>query len=187
MSQAPGRRAATYQDLLQVPDHLVAEVVDGELVTSPRPSALHAAVATRLAADIENAFGRGRGGPGGWVILIEPELHLRQQILVPDLAGWRRARRPEIPDAPFLELAPDWVCEVLSPSTAALDRTRKMHHYAASGVGFVRVLDTAPQTLEAFGFDGGGWRLLSSVAGAVVTRAVPFDAVDVDLGSIWAR
>lgn len=187
MSGAPGRRAATYEDLLRVPPHLVAEILDGELVTSPRPSARHAAVATRIATDIEGAFGRGRGGPGGWVILVEPELHLGQQILVPDLAGWRRPRMPEIPDAPFLELAPDWVCEVLSPSTAALDRTRKMRHYAASGVELVWLLDPAPETLEVFRLDGGGWRLVSSVAGPAVARAAPFDAAGLDLGAIWAR
>lgn len=173
---------------MQVPEHLVAEIIDGDLLTTPRPSARHAAVATRVATDIEGAFGRGsRGGPGGWVILIEPELHLGQQVLVPDLAGWRRERMPEIPDAPFLELAPDWVCEVLSPSTAALDRTRKMHHYAAAGVGFVWLLDPAVQTLEVFRLDGEGWRLVSSVAGATIARAVPFESVEIDLGTIWAR
>jgi Uma2 family endonuclease len=188
MPGVPARRPATYQDLLQVPEHLVAEIVDGELLTSPRPSARHAAVATRVAADIEGTFGRGhRGGPGGWVILIEPELHLGQQILVPDLAAWRRERMPEIPDAAFLELAPDWTCEVLSPSTAAVDRTRKMHHYAAAGVGFVWLLDPAVQTLEVFGLDGKGWRLLSSVAGATIVRAAPFEGAEIDLGTIWAR
>jgi Uma2 family endonuclease len=187
MSGAPGRRGATYQDLLQVPEHLVAEILDGELITSPRPSARHAAVATRVASDIEGAFGRGKGGPGGWVILMEPELHLGQQILVPDLAAWRRDRMPEIPDAPFLESAPDWVCDVLSPSTAALDRTRKMHHYAASGIGFVWLLDPALQTLEVFRLDGAGWRLASSVAGPANTRAAPFDAIDLDLAALWAR
>ncbi len=188
MGGIPAPRPATYEDLRSVPDHLVAEIVDGDLVTSPRPSARHAAVATRVATDIEGAFGRdNRGGPGGWVILSEPELHLGQQILVPDLAGWRRQRMPEIADAPYLEIAPDWVCEVLSPSTAALDRTRKMHHYAAVRVGYVWLLDPAVQTLEVFRLDGDGWRLASSVAGVTTVRVPPFDAVELDLGAIWAR
>jgi len=188
MAGVPARRRASYQDLLQAPEHLVAEIVDGDLVTSPRPSARHAAVATRVATDIEGAFGRGhRGGPGGWVILIEPELHLGLEILVPDLAAWRRDRMPEIPDAAFLELAPDWVCEVLSPSTAALDRTRKMPLYAAAGVAFLWLLDPAVQTLEVFRLDGDGWRLVSSAVGATNVRAAPFEQAEIDLGTIWAR
>lgn len=188
MARVSARRPATYEDLKRVPDHLVAEIVDGELVTSPRPSVRHAAATTRLGSDIDLAFGRqGGGGPGGWVILDEPELHITDQVLVPDIAGWRRERMPEIPDAAFLELSPDWICEALSPSTAALDRTRKMHHYAAAGVGHVWLLDPGPETLEVFRLDGGGWRLVTSVAGAVMVRAEPFDAVEVDLARLWAR
>jgi Uma2 family endonuclease len=129
MSGAPAKRAATYEDLLKVPEHLVAEIIDGELVTSPRPAFRHAAAASSLGADIHTAFGRTRGGgPGGWVILIEPEVHIVGQVLVPDIAGWRRQRMPEIPDVAFVELAPDWVCEISSQSTAAMDRTRKRYH-----------------------------------------------------------
>ncbi|HVV50643.1 MAG TPA: Uma2 family endonuclease [Polyangia bacterium] len=142
MPGAPVKRPATYEDLLQVPESLVAEIVDGDLVTSPRPSARHALATSALSAEIGGAFGRGgRGGPGGWIILYEPELHVVGQVLVPDLAGWRHARMPEVPDVAFLDLAPDWLCEVLSPSTAALDRTRKMHHYARAGVKHVWLLD----------------------------------------------
>jgi len=107
--------------------------------------------------------------------------------MVPDLAGWRRERMPEIPDAAFFDLAPDWVCEVLSPSTAALDRTRKWHHYAEAGVRHFWFLDPGPRTLEVYQLDSGSWRLISSAAGDVLVRAVPFDAVEVDLAALWAR
>jgi Uma2 family endonuclease len=185
MSGAPAKRAATYQELLAVPEHLVAEIIDGELVTSPRPGARHAAVSSALGVDLGSSFGRSnRGGPGGWVILDEPELHITGQILVPDLAGWRRERMPEIPDVPFFELPPDWVCEVLSPSTVAHDRTRKMHHYAQAGVPHLWFLDPAPRTLELFRLDGEGWRLAMTAAGDTVVRAEPFDAAAIDLAAL---
>lgn len=188
MSQAPVKRPATYEDLLKVPEHLVAEIIDGDLVTSPRPAARHAAAGTSLGADIHGAFGRkGGAGPGGWVILFEPELHIVGQIMVPDLAGWRRERMPEIPDVAFFELAPDWACEILSPSTAAMDRTRKRHHYGRASVGHLWILDPGPQTLEVDRLDGEGWRLVLSVAGDIKVRADPFEAIELDLGVVWAR
>jgi Uma2 family endonuclease len=187
MSGAPAKRPATYDDLLRVPEHLVGEIVDGELITSPRPAARHTAAASALGEELGPPFNRGRGGPGGWVILDEPELHVVGQILVPDLAGWRRARMPEIPDVTFFELAPDWVCEVLSPSTAALDRTRKWHHYARAGIGYLWFVDPAPRTLEVYRLDGDSWRLVSSAAGDVKVLAEPFDAVELDLTILWAR
>ena len=188
MSRAPAKRTATYEDLLAVPDHLVAEMVDGELVTSPRPAARHAAATSSLGADLHTSFGRSGGsGPGGWVILDEPELHLVGQILVPDLAGWRRVRMPEVPDVAFFELAPDWICEVLSPSTAALDRTRKTHHYGNAEVVHLWFVDPQLRTLEVFRLEGGAWRLVTSVAGEVKVRAEPFDAIELDLAGVWAR
>ena len=101
-------KRATYADIEALPDHLVGEILDGELHASPRPGLRHAVAATRLTGRLSPPFDDGLGGPGGWWILIEPELHLGEDIVVPDLAGWRRERLPEIPDAPHLELAPDW-------------------------------------------------------------------------------
>lgn len=182
------KRPASYEDLRRVPDHLVAEIVDGELVTSPRPAVRHAAASTSLNSSLFGPFDRrGGGSPGGWVLLFEPELHIAEQVLVPDIAGWRHERMPILPDAPFIELAPDWICEVLSPSTAALDRTRKIHHYARARVGYLWLLDPDPRTLEVFRLEGGGWRLVTSVAGDVKVAAEPFDAVPIDLARIWAR
>ena len=151
-------------------------------------AAPHAAASSALGADLHTAFGRnGAGRPGGWAILDEPELHVVGQVMVPDIAGWRRERMPQIPDVPFFELAPDWVCEVHSPSTIALDRTKKMHHYARAGVGHLWFLDPGPQLLEIFRLEGGGWRLVTSAAGNEKVRAEPFDALELDLMAVWAR
>ncbi len=188
MAGLPTKRVATSECLLKVPDNLVGEIIDGDLVTSPRPAARHAAAASSLGADLHTAFGRKSGNsPGGWVILTEPEVHIVGQVLVPDLAGWRRERMPEISDVAFFDLAPDWVCEISSPSTAAIDRTRKRHHYGRARVGHVWILDPEPATLEVNRLDGTDWRLTLSVAGNVTVRAEPFDAVELDLAQVWAR
>jgi Uma2 family endonuclease len=184
---APAKRGATYEDLLAVPGHLVAEIVDGDLVTSPRPAARHALAASTLHLELGPFGRRSGGGPGGWVLLFEPELHVVGQVMVPDLAGWRRERMPEVPDVPFFDVAPDWVCEVLSPSTAALDRTRKWHHYARAGVSHLWFVDPGPALLEVYRLDHGDWRLVTSFAGDEKVRAAPFEAVELDLGALWGR
>jgi Uma2 family endonuclease len=187
MSKDAPERPATYEDLCALPEHVVGEIIDGELVVSPRPAARHASASSMLGAELLGTFGRGnRGGPGGWVILDEPELHVVGQVMVPDLAGWRRERMPQVPDVPYFELAPDWLCEVLSPSTAARDRTRKMRHYLRAGVGHVWLVDPGLQTLEVFRLDGETWRLVMSAAGDTKVRAEPFDAAELDLAVVWA-
>src|ERR1700744_4250912 len=131
----PAKKRATYADLLAAPENLVAEIIHGVLSTQPRPALPHTRAPSRLGAKLGGPFDLGDGGPGGWVILDEPELHLRDSdVLVPDLAGWRLRRMPRLPlEATAVELAPDWVCEVLSPSTAATDRADKLPIYAAEG------------------------------------------------------
>jgi Uma2 family endonuclease len=184
----PRKKPATYDDVLAAPENLVAEIVDEELYLSPRPASPHASASSILGVALGGEFDfRSSGRPGGWVILDEPELHLVGQVLVPDLAGWRRERMPEIPDAPFFTLAPDWLCEVLSPSTAALDRAKKLRHYARAGVGYVWLVDPAPKTLEIFRLDGGGWRLVATHEGEEVIHAAPFDALGLELARLWAR
>jgi hypothetical protein len=184
----PLKKPATYEDLVALPENVVGEIVDDELHVSPRPSSPHALAEAALAADLIGPFGFGRhGGPGGWVILLEPELHIVGQVMVPDLAAWRRERMPVVPHAPFFDLAPDWVCEVISPSTGALDRAKKMPHYARAGVDHVWLVDPTPQTLEIFRLDGEGWRLASTHAGDAVVAAPPFDAVPLELARLWAR
>jgi Uma2 family endonuclease len=180
-------RRATYEDLVALPEYLVGEILGGQLVTHPRPAAPHANVASNLGGELHGPFRRGRGGPGGWVILDAPELHLRGDVLVPDLAGWRRERMPQVPDANALELAPDWVCEVLSPSTAAIDRADKLPIYARERVAHVWLLDPLTKTLEVLRNEDAGWRLLATWRDAAVVRAEPFDAIELELQALWAR
>jgi Uma2 family endonuclease len=185
MSQ-PVRRPATYQDVLDAPEHLVAELISGELYTHPRPAPPHATAASVLGMDIGSPFHRGRGGPGGWWILYEPELHLHEDVLVPDMAGWRRERMPEQPKTAYYELAPDWACEVLSPSTARVDRVRKVPIYARERVSHVWLLNPTDQTLEVLSLDGAGYRLIATHGGAEKVRIEPFAAVELDLSALWA-
>ena len=180
------KKAATYQDLVQVPGHLIAEILDGELYATPRPALRHAHAASVLGVEIGGPFHRGRGGPGGWWILDEPELHLHADVVVPDLAGWRRGRLAALPDAPALTLAPDWVCEVVSPSTEGIDRGRKLAIYAREGVSHAWLVNPASQTLEVLALAEGRWVLLAAHTGAVMVRAEPFEAVDLDLSALWA-
>jgi Uma2 family endonuclease len=176
---------ATYEDLLKVPDTLVAELVEGELFTNPRPRFKHAGVASDLGAQLIGPLRSRDGGSGGWWILDEPELHLGLNVLVPDLGGWRHQRLPELPDSHFTEIAPDWVCEVTSPSTRQLDRLRKMPIYAREGVEWMWILDPDPQTLEVFRNDGGRWIVDATHGGEDVVRAQPFDGIEIDLGRLW--
>jgi Uma2 family endonuclease len=181
----PARRAATYEDLLKAPEHLVAEIIDGELITSPRPASRHARASSILGGKLVPPFDEGSGGPGGWWIVFEPELHLGSDVLVPDLAGWRRERMPLFPDAAWFDLAPDWVCEVVSASTGRVDRVRKMPKYAANEVAYVWLIDPAAQTLEVFRLDSGAWVLVATHGGDETVRAQPFEAIEIRLGSLW--
>src|SRR3954471_2014812 len=148
----PAQRRATYDDLLKVPDILVAEILDGELFTSPRPASPHTYASSVLRGALDPFDRRigGPGGPGGWWLLFEPELHLGADILVPDLAGWRRERMPVFPDQPAVRLAPDWVCEVISPSAGRSDRPRKLPIYARERFEHVWIVDPLQRTLEVF-------------------------------------
>jgi Uma2 family endonuclease len=179
------KKHATYEDLLAVPSHLVAQIVDGELLTLPRPAAPHARATSTLGIDLGGPFDRSRGGPGGWFILDEPELHLGRDILVSDLAGWRRERLPSIPRAAYLTLAPDWACEVLSPSTAGIDRGPKLAIYARENVTHVWFVDPDARTLEILVLDGATYRVHAVHHGDAKVRGVPFDAVELELAGLW--
>ncbi len=184
---APAWKEATYEDLLKVDPHLVAELVEGTLYTHPRPRTAHARSATMLSFELVGPFDRGRGGPGGWLFLFEPELHLGRDVLVPDLAGWRRERLPELPDGPSLSVAPDWLCEVLSPATASVDRSVKLPQYAAQGVAHVWFIDPEAQTLEVLRLDGRTYRLMTTFAHEALVRAEPFEAFELSLSELWSR
>jgi Uma2 family endonuclease len=189
MVAKPAGKRATYEDLQAVPSSMVAEILGGVLHVNPRPAAPHATASSVLGGELGPPFFHGRGGPGGWVILDEPELHLGADpdVVVPDLAGWRRARMPEIPDTAFFTLAPDWVCEVLSPSTEAVDRGEKLALYARERVGYAWLVDPLIRTLEVFRLDGGGWRLVGTWHGDAGVRAEPFDAIELPLAALWVR
>ena len=179
---SPAKRIATYADIEALPAGVNGEIVDGELFVSPRPAMPHALVGSSIGVEIGGPFWKGRGGPGGWVIVYEPELHLGADVLAPDWAGWRRERMPE-----NTEVVPDWVCEILSPSTARLDRVRKMPVYAREKVPHVWIVDPALQTLEVYRLEEHGYVLVMSAAEAEKVRAEPFDAIELDLASLWGR
>jgi Uma2 family endonuclease len=181
------RPKATYEDLLEVPDTKVAEIVDGELYVSPRPAAPHALAASVLGADLLGAFHQGRGGPGGWWIVHEPELHFGEDVLVPDLAGWRRERLPEFPKKAFFTLEPDWVCEVLSPSTERLDRARKLRVYAREGIAHTWFVNPMARTFEVYRRAEDRWLLLATFADDALVRAEPFEAIELDLLPLWGE
>lgn len=194
MGDAARKLRATYADIEALPPGVVGELIEGMLYTS-RPHPRHAVAGGGLAADLIPPFQRGRGGPGGWWIIPEPELHFpdptapgEPNVLVPDLAGWRIERLPEIPDEPYLTVAPDWVCEVLSPSTASVDRGKKMPVYAREGVRHVWLIDPAARAQEVFALGPDRlWVLLGVYDDAAPVRAQPFEAVAIDLAALWAR
>jgi Uma2 family endonuclease len=180
------RKVATYDDVLAAPPHMVAEIVDGDLILSPRPASRHAAAVSTLSEELGPPFKRGRGGPGGWLIIYEPELHFASNVLVPDLAGWRRERMALLPDAPFITLAPDWICEVLSPGSARFDRKKKMPVYGHEGVRNAWLLDPVERTLEVYRLADTHWSLLATFSDEERVRAEPFDAIELALGLLWA-
>ena len=183
-SARPGR--ATYQDVLDAPAHRVAEIVDGTLYVSPRPPTLQALAKTRLVAALGNAFGFGRGGgPGRWRIMHEPELHLGEDILVPDVAGWRRERLPRIPETWDAVIAPDWVCETVADSTRDLDLNGKRPVYARAGIPHLWLVEPTDCTLEAFELHDGQWLLLASAKDDEPVSIRPFDAITFSLGDLW--
>jgi Uma2 family endonuclease len=183
----PVRKQATYDDILAAPPHVVAELVEGTLYTSPRPAVMHAVAGSELGGSLINPFGRGRGGPGGWRILDEPELHFGTDVLVPDLASWRLERMPNPPKTAALELPPDWLAEVLSPSTRRIDRMVKMPVYARVGVKHVRLVDPEPRTIEVFRLHVDKYLLVAVHADDDVVHAEPFEAVALELCWLWGE
>ncbi len=192
MSTAPSKAEptqppthATYRDVLDAPEHLVAELIGGTLYTHPRPAPRHATAGAGLLGRLHPAFDRGDNGPGGWRILYEPELHLDDEVLVPDLAGWRRERMPELPDTAYFTLAPAWICEVLSPSTRKLDLVHKRPIYASAGIEYLWLIDPVERILEAFGLQNGKWQLIAAVEDDDPVRIAPFEAVTFSLAELW--
>ncbi len=186
MSATAKPRRATHDQVRELAENRVGEILDGELYSSPRPAMPHALAGSILGQELTGPFQKGRGGPGGWWLLYEPELHLREDVVVPDWAGWRRERVSQIPPEPFLTIPPDWVCEILSPSTERMDRVRKLPVYAREGVKPVWLLNPLQRTLEVLGLEGGRWVLIATHEGDAIVRAEPFDAIELELSLLWA-
>ncbi len=179
------RRPATYQDVIDAPPNVVAELMAGALHLSPRPASRHARASFHLAGQLDEPYRRGGGGPGGWRFATEPELHFGEDVLVPDLAGWRLERMPDFPDAPAIELPPDWVCEILSPSTRRFDLTEKRDRYGSAGVGHLWLVDPQARTLEVFGLRDGAWVLTAAFQDGDQLCAAPFEALRFPLSDLW--
>ncbi|MFP2907127.1 Uma2 family endonuclease [Pyxidicoccus sp. 3LFB2] len=179
------RKPATYADIEALPDNVVGELIGGALYASPRPAGAHAIGASNLGGALVMPFVAGQGGPGGWVLLDEPELHLGDDVLVPDLAGWHRERMPNAREVVAFTVPPDWVCEVLSPSTMALDRQEKLPIYAREGVRYVWLMDPRARTLEVFRLEGTAYALLAMHSGGGHVRAEPFEAIELHLPFLW--
>ncbi|MBC6442649.1 MAG: Uma2 family endonuclease [Rhodobacteraceae bacterium] len=177
---APG-----YQDVLDAPPHMVAQIIEGTLHTQPRPAPPHALASSGLGYEVTGPFGRGIGGPGGWWILDEPELHLGADILVPDLAGWRRKNMPRFPKTAFFTTPPDWVCEVLSPATKHIDLGPKRDIYAREGVSHIWFLDPDARTLDAFRLHTRQWHPIAALAGEADVSVPPFQAISFTLADLW--
>jgi Uma2 family endonuclease len=182
----PARRKATYEDVLTAPEHMIAELLAGELYLQPRPAIAHATAASAISDELGPPFKRGRGGPGGWFMLNKTELHLTGDVLVPDLAGWRHTTLAELPAAPYIETRPDWICEVLSPSTEKTDRAIKLPIYAREGVGHAWLVNPILRTLEILRLENGRWLNLGTYRDDEEIRAEPFAAIVLELALLRA-
>ncbi|MCF6198994.1 MAG: Uma2 family endonuclease [Hyphomicrobiaceae bacterium] len=179
-------KPATYEDLQDVPPNMVAQIIGGQLITQPRPAPKHARASSVLGGKLGDPFDYGDSGPGGWIILDEPELHLGEHILVPDLAGWRRENMPELPQTAWFETPPDWICEVISPSTARYDRLEKRNIYGQFKVSHLWFIDPDAKTLEAFELQKSKWVLIATNANKDDIAVAPFAEVPFSLGVLWS-
>ena len=187
MATASQKKRGLYEQLLALSDNVVGEIINGELVVSPRPSGPAIVAASFLGDELVGPFSKGRGGPGGWWILDEPEIEFEHesQHYVPDLAGWRRERMPEVPSGHIFTVVPDWVCEVVSPSSRRYDRIEKPAVYARHAVGHYWVIDPEAQTLEAFQLEGSNWLRIGGYSQAEKVRVAPFEVIEIDLSLLW--
>lgn len=185
---SPQAAQKPYEQLLALPEGLTGEIINGQLHTHPRPAWPHGLASSRLGADLEGPYGRGRGGPGGWWMIDEPEIHLAldTEVVVPDIASWRKARMPSPPAGHKIPVIPDWGCEVFSPSTKSKDREEKIPIYARYQVRFAWFVDPKTHTLEAYEQQDGQWRVLGVFRDDDRVSVVPFDAITLHLADLWA-
>jgi Putative restriction endonuclease len=178
-------KAATYADIEALPPNMVGEILFGALVTHPRPARRHVVAANAMSGILTSPFQFGGGGPGGWIIAVEPEVHLGPHVVVPDLAGWRKERLVGHEDGAWFEEVPDWICEVLSPATEVYDRGDKRRIYSAYEVPHLWHLDPRSRVLEVFQRQKTDWLLTHTFAESEDVSAPPFDAITFSLGLLW--
>lgn len=179
------KKIATYADIEALPPNIVGEIIYGSLVTHPRPVPKHAVAHSGLNFELVGPFQRGKGGPGGWIFMTEPELHLGAQVVVPDLAGWRRERLTPFPTTAWIETSPDWICEILSNATERYDRNEKRRIYAEAGVNFLWLLDPRVKVLECFTLVVGKWLLTHTFDQTSHVSAPPFEAINFALAPLF--
>ena len=182
---ATARTLATYADIEALPPNMTGQIIDGELFVSPRPALPHARTSSSLGAFINAAFDMALLGPGGWRIIDEPELHLSGSVLVPDIAGWRLSNWSDDIQTAAVAVTPDWICEVLSPSTEVFDRSRKLLTYARLGVRFAWLVHPVQHMVEVYALNDGAWVLITVEEGNAELCAVPFEAVSIPLERMW--
>lgn len=175
-----------YQELSNLPENVVGEILDGELIVSPRPSPKHASASSAIGGKLFDPYQSGKRGPGGWWILDEPEVHLKGHVFVPDIAGWKKERLPNLPETPYFEITPDWVCEVISPQTARYDRVVKMNLYAQFKIPYYWIVDPIMKTLETYGLEINRWVLLNTFGQSDQVKALPFVEIEFDLSDLWS-
>jgi Uma2 family endonuclease len=184
----PARKIARYEDLYNIPENMTGEIINGEIIVTPKPAPRHARAAVALGSKIPPRYDFGEGGgPGGWIILSEVEILFGEDLLVPDWSGWKKERFPGWPRDNWFSTAPDWVCEILSPATAANDKIRKMDIYARFEVRYCWLVDFRDRTLEIFTLWSGTWARIGGFVGNDRVRAEPFMEVELDLGSFWVE
>lgn len=181
----PAKRDATYEDLYSIPENMTGEIINGEIIATPRPSREHSMIASNLGAETIPPYTFGRGGPGGWIIIIEPEIGLGKNIIVPDLAGWKVERYPFEEPHNWISVVPDWICEIFSPSTQKRDRMEKTPIYAQFGVSFLWLVNPTETTLDVYELGQRRWELVNLYTGNIKVRAVPFEEIEIDLTNIW--
>ena len=175
-----------YKDLCDLPDNVVGEIINEELVVMPRPAPKHARASSSLGSKIFDSYDEGNGGPGGWWILDEPEMHFLDDVIVPDIAGWKKERMPKLPEEAYFSLSPDWVCEVLSPSTARYDKISKLKIYEENKIPYYWIVDPLNRVLEIFELDQKNYKLVSVFDQNSLVKAPSFEELEFNLGSLWA-
>ncbi|MBF0226618.1 MAG: Uma2 family endonuclease [Desulfobacterales bacterium] len=178
-------KTANYEDLYKIPENMIGQIINGELITMPRPSLRHSNVVSSIGFEIGPPYKFGRGGPGGWIILDEPEIKLGENIFVPDIAGWEKKRLPKFPKTNYISVPPDWICEVLSPCTEKTDRAMKMPIYAQFGISYFWIINPIEKILEVLKLSDNKWFILAIYAENDKVRAEPFQEIEIDLQNLW--